>query len=227
MVTLDGKTASGGRVGAWMKMRSMEKINSEVHRGRVVNRGGYEFAWSKVGPDGQFAIEGLKPGPWYLAYEEPGKASTVVGPVTLKKGDAGTVDIAVTPGATIEGKVEHIPYGMAGAAWVVLFDDGVVDREVRVAPDGTFRFEGLPPGRYGLKAGHDGYEDPHSLMSMWTEEFKKYREFVISPAEPWLGAIVVEVKPGQASRGVVVDFNPPAPFVLPEPKAKEEKPEKK
>jgi hypothetical protein len=227
VVTLDGKPVSGGRVGAWMKLRSMERINAEVHRGRVVERGGYEFAWSKVGPDGQFAIDGLKPGPWYLAYEEPGKASTVVGPVTLKKGAAQAVDIAVTPGATIEGKVEHIPYGMAGAAWVVLYDDGVVDREVRVAPDGTFRLEGLPPGRYGLKVGHDGYEDPHSLMSMKVEDFQIYREFIFGPAEPWLGAVVVEVKAGQASRGVVLDFKPPTPFVLPEPKAKEEKPEKK
>ena len=201
-----------------MKLRELERINSAVDRGRVTTRGGYEFAWSKVAPDGTFAIDGLKPGPWYFAFEEPGSASTMIGPVDLKQGNAGKVDIAVVPGATIEGKVEHVPYGMAGAIWVVAYDAGVVQREVRVAPDGSFRLTGLPPGRYGLKAGHDGYEDPHSLMKMWHDDFAKYREFLFAPAEPWLGAVVVEPKTGETVRGVVLDFNPPPPLVLPEPK---------
>ena len=50
---------------------------------------------------------------------------------------------------------------MAGATWVVAFTDTIIRREARVAPDGSFRLDALPPGRYGLKTGHDAYEDPH------------------------------------------------------------------
>jgi hypothetical protein len=223
VVTRDGKPVDGGRVGAWQRLRDLDRINVAVRRGRTSFRGGYEFAWSRVGPDGKFAVEGLKPGPWYFAYEEPGQDSTVLGPIELKKGDhARTVDIAFTPGASIEGRVEHVPSSMAGMIWVVAFDGAVVTREARVAPDGTFRLEGLPPGRYGLKAGHDAYEDPHSLMGRF--DFQKHREHYDRPAEPWRGAVVVEVQAGATAKGAVLDFRPPEPLFLLEPDEKEEKP---
>ena len=71
------------------------------------------------------------------------------------------VDIAVTDGGAIEGRVENVPAAMAGQVWVIAFDATILRREALVSADGTFRLEDLPPGRYGLKAGHDAYTDPH------------------------------------------------------------------
>jgi hypothetical protein len=82
-----------------------------------------------------------------------------------------------------------------------------------VSADGTFRLENLPPGRYGLKSGHDAYTDPHVPREKAGEKHDA-RDFE-KPAEPWQGAVVVTVEPGQTARGVVVDFRPPRPLVEP------------
>jgi len=206
-------------VGAWQAFRSMDRINVPIRRGRTVVRGGYEFACSPVGVDGSFAVEGLKPGRWFLVHEEPGRAPTVVGPFELKMGESSRrVDIAAVEGGSIEGRVENVPPPMAGMIWVVAFDETIRKGQARVAADGSFRLEGLPPGRYGLKAGHDAYSDPHSLQDLGgREEILKQGRM---PAEPWQGAVVVEVRPGETARGVVLDFRPPPP--LPEPPGDDE-----
>jgi hypothetical protein len=218
IVTRDGKpVAGGGRVGAWQKRRKeWDRVNAAIERGRTVPTDGFEFVWSTAGSDGRYSLENLKPGSrfgtWYFMYEEPGRAPSVVGPVKITAKDRTlTIDIPATAGGTIEGRVEHVPPAMAGRVWVVAFDAGVIRREALVAPDGTFRLENLPSGRYGLKAGHDAYEDPHvprapkgsRLDPSWWEK----------SAEPWQGAVVATVEPGRTVRGIVVDFRPPGPIV--------------
>ncbi len=227
MATRDGVPVAGGRVGAWMKMRDMDRINVAVQRGRTSFRGGYEFAWTPTAPDGSFAIEGLKAGTWYLALEEPGRAPTVVGPIPLKLSErVKRQDIAGVAGASIEGRVENIPPELAGMTWVIAFDGAVTRAEAPVGLDGTFRLADLPPGRYGLKAGHDAYDDPHSLSKVRPEGMAGHFELM---AEPWLGAVVAEAKPGETARGVLLDFRPPAPLPDPpgkhDPKAKGAAPE--
>ena len=203
----------GGRVGAWQKLREHIRGNVPMRRGRPSPPGGYEFAASKVGPGGSFALDGLKPGEWYFTFEEPGRASTLVGPFALKKGEAAhPLTITPTPGATIEGWVENVPPAMLGQVWVVAFDDRITRREALAGTDGTFRLEGLPPGRYGLKAGHDAYEDPQSLGHLRRPEMEKYRKELFEPAEPWRGAVVVEARAGEMTRDVVLDFRPPEPL---------------
>jgi hypothetical protein len=218
IVTRDVKpVAGGGRVGGWQKRRKeMNRVNATIQRGRTVPMEGYEFAWSRVGPDGTYALENLKRGPWfgpwYFVYEEPGRAPTVVGPVMITDKDRTmTVDIPVTNGGAIEGRVENVPTAMGGQIMVIAFDDGVIRREVRVAVDGTFHLEGLPPGRYGLKAGHDAYVDPHVPRS--ESGSKLDPSLWEKSAEPWQGAVAVIVEPGRTARGVVIDFRPPGPIV--------------
>ena len=167
VVTRDGKAVGGGRVGGWQKRRKeMNRPNVAILRGRTLPMGGFEFVRTTVNPDGTFALENLKAGPnfspWFFVYEEPTGPPTIVGPVTITNKDrTRTVDIAVTPGGAIEGRVENVPTAMAGQVWVIAFDATILRREVLVSADGTFRLEDLPPGRYGLKAGHDAYTDPH------------------------------------------------------------------
>jgi hypothetical protein len=220
IVTRDGKPVlGGGRVGAWQTRRKeWDRVNAAIERGRTVPTDGFEFLWARVGSDGRYTIENLKPGPrfgpWYFIYEEPGRAPTVVGPIAITDKDrALTIDIAVNAGGAIEGRVEHVPAGMAGQVWVIAFDAGVIRRETLLAADGTFRLENLPSGRYGLKAGHEAYVDPHVPRippggggRLDLSEWQKL-------AEPWQGAVVVTVEPGQTPRGVILDFRPPGPLV--------------
>lgn len=220
VVTRGGKPVGGGRIGGWQKRRKeMNRVNVTIHRGRTVPIGGYEFVQTTVNSDGTFALANLKPGPWFgpwfMVYEEPTGAPTIVGPLTITSKDRSmAVDITATKGGAIEGRVDHVPPAMAGQIWVIAFDTTILRREAVVSADGTFRLENLPPGRYGLKAGHDAYTDPH--VSRWKAgENRDLTEFE-KMAEPWQGAVVVNVEPGKTVQGVVVDFRPPGPLVEPE-----------
>ena len=219
VVTRGGKAVGGGRVGGWQKRRKeMNRVNVAIHRGRTLPMWGYEFVRTTVNPDGTFALENLKAGPWFgpwfFVYEEPTGPPTIVGPVTITSKDRTmTVDIAVTEGGAIEGRVENVPAAMAGQVWVIAFDATILRREALVSADGTFRLEDLPPGRYGLKAGHDAYTDPH--VPRWKAGEKPDPKDFQKLAEPWQGAVVVTVEPGKTARGVVVDFRPPGPLVEP------------
>jgi hypothetical protein len=223
VVTRGGKAVGGGRVGGWRKRRKeMNRPNAAILRGRTVPIGGFEFVRTMVNPDGTFALENLKAGPssgpWFFVYEETTGPPTLVGPVTITSKDRSMkVDIALTEGGAIEGRVEHVPAAMAGQVWVIAFDTTILRREELVSADGTFRLANLPPGRYGLKAGHDAYIDPHVRRSKEGEEGDS-TEFE-KPAEPWQGAVVVTVEPGQTARGLVVDFRPPGPLVEPQKEA--------
>jgi hypothetical protein len=226
VVTRDGRPVlGGGRVGAWQTRRKeWDRVNAAIERGRTVPTDGFEFVWARVGSDGRYTIENLKPGPrygpWFFIYEEPGRAPTVVGPIAITDKDRTlTIDVTANAGGAIEGRVEHVPAGMAGHVWVIAFDAGVIRREALVAADGTFRLENLPSGRYGLKAGHDAYVDPHvprvpKGSQLDPSEWQKL-------AEPWQGAVVVTLEAGRTARGVILDFRPPGPLVE---KAKESAP---
>jgi hypothetical protein len=219
VVTRDGKAVGGGRVGGWQKRRKeTNRPNVAILRGRTLPMWGYEFVRTTVNPDGTFALENLKAGPWfgpwYFVYEEPTGPPTIVGPVTITSKDRTmTVDIAVTPGGAIEGRVENVPTAMAGQVWIIAFDATILRREALVSADGTFRLEDLPPGRFGLKAGHDAYTDPH--VPRWKLGEERAPKDFEKLAEPWQGAVVVTVEPGKTARGVVVDLRPPGPLVEP------------
>jgi hypothetical protein len=221
VVTRDGKAVGGGRVGGWQKRRKeMNRPNVAILRGRTLPMTGFEFVRTTVNPDGTFALENLKAGLWFLLYEETTGSPTIVGPITITSKDRTmTVDIAVTQGGAIEGRVENVPPAMAGQVWVIAFDTTILRREALVSADGTFRLEELPTGRYGLKAGHDAYTDPH--VPRWKAGEKPDPKDFQKLAEPWQGAVLVTVEPGKTARGVLLDFRPPGPLVEP---PEEEKP---
>jgi hypothetical protein len=219
VVTRSGKAKGGGRVGGWQKRRNeMNRTNVAILRGRTLPISGHEFVRTTVNPDGTFALENLKAGPrfgpWFFVYEEPTGPPTIVGPGMITSKDrTKAVDIALTEGGAIEGRVENVPKPMAGQIWVIAFDATILRREALISADGTFHLEDLPPGRYGLKAGHDAYIDPHVPVCKEgdqpdSKEFQKL-------AEPWQGAVVVTVEPGKTARGVVADFRPPGPLAEP------------
>jgi hypothetical protein len=223
VVTNGGSAKGGGRIGGWQKRRKEQnRTNAAILRGRTLPMWGYEFVRTKVNTDGTFALANLKAGPWFgpwfFVYEEPMGPPTIVGPVTITGKDRTiTVNIAAAQGGAIEGRVDNVPTAMAGQVWVIAFDVTILRREALVSAEGTFRLEDLPPGRYGLKAGHDAYIDPH--VPRWKDEERPDPKEFQKLAEPWQGAVVVTVAPGQTARGVVVDFRPPGPLAEPPNKA--------
>jgi hypothetical protein len=222
-VTRAGRPVATGRLGAWWQRKEFDRVNAGVQRGRTVPSPRFEMLHVPVRPDGSYAIDELKlrlgnPGHWFLAFEEPGHAPTVLGPLALKADQRErTFDLAAVEGGSIAGRVAHVPEAMAGQVWVVAFNENIIRREVRASRGGTFRLDDLPPGRYGLKAGHDAYRDPHipvlppfdqkrtpEQLAQWTKK-----------AEPWQGAVRVIVRSGETTAGVQVDFRPPGPLVDP------------
>jgi hypothetical protein len=228
LVTKGGKAVGSGRVGAWQKRRKeTNRVNVAIHRGRTVPMWGYEFVRTTVNPDGTFVLENLKAGPWFgpwfFVYEEPAGPPTIVGPVTITSNDRTmAVDINIAEGGAIEGRVENVPAAMAGQVWVIAFDATILQREILVSPDGTFRLNDLPPGRYGLKAGHDAYVDPH--VTRWIAGEKRDPTEFEKLAEPWQGAVVVTIEPGKTARGMVVDFRPLGPLIDPPKEAAKKAP---
>ena len=219
VVTRGGRAVGGGRVGGWQKRRKeMDRINAAIHRGRTLPMWGYEFVRTTVNPDGTFALENLKAGPWFgpwfFVYEEPSGPPTIVGPVTITSKDRTmAVDIVVTDGGRDRGSRGDCAgrHGGPGLGHRLRRHDpearGTRVRRRDVPPGG------LAPGHYGLKAGHDTYTDPH--VPRWNVGEKHDPKDLEKLAEPWQGAVVVTVEPGKTARGVVVDFRPPGPLVEP------------
>ena len=83
---------------------------------------------------------------------------------------------------------------------VVAFDDRGIVVEIPVDPDGSFQTPPLPEGRFGLKVGHEAYEDP-GLPAPLSVPSDTNR-----PPDPWASARAVTVEPGRDVDGVRLRF---------------------
>jgi hypothetical protein len=201
-VTRDGRPVKFGWVALWRLMRSTNTINAPVMRGRTVV--GRPVVNAVPIRDGSYTIDAPFQGEgWYVVAEEPGYPLTQVGPITIAQNEKKTLDIACTEGGRIRGLVKGIPAGWEGSVWVVAFSKTAIREEARVALDGTFTLPPLPPGEYGLKAGHDAYEDAEVYPGLSARD---HPEAAKEPADPWKRAKVVTVKAGQETEGVEVEF---------------------
>jgi hypothetical protein len=201
-VTRAGRPLQFGWVALWALTKPMNAVNAPVMRGRTVVGLPRQFAVPIR--DGSYTINvPFESETWYVVVEEPGHALAQVGPIAIAPNEKKTLDIACAEGGDIRGHVRGVPAGWEGNVWVVAFSKTAVREEARVASDGTFVLPPLPPGEYGLKVGHDAYEDaevyPRALMHAHPEAFKE-------PADPWKRAKVVTVKAGQETASVEVDF---------------------
>jgi hypothetical protein len=111
-------------------------------------------------------------------------------------GEKRSLDIACVDGGTINGTVTNRPAPWSDHLWIVAFTDTGVRAETRVKPDGTFSFRQLPPGRYGLKVGHDTFHDSEVAHGPVSEEAWN------TVSDPWKRATAVELSPGQESPGI-------------------------
>lgn len=77
---------------------------------------------------------------------------------------------------------------------------------MRVSADGSFTIPQLPAGEYGLKVGHDGYEEPELPWGPFRNRPDKDKLFD-TLATPWKGAVVVNVQPEKSTEDVELDFS--------------------
>jgi RNA polymerase sigma factor (sigma-70 family) len=207
-VTRDGRPIQYGWVGIWRVAQARNPINAPVLRGRLVV--GPPISFAVPVRDGFYDVDLPFQGEsWYVVVEEPGHPLTQVGPIAVGLNEMKKLDIVCREGGRIRGRVTGVPPGWEGNAWVVAFSKAAVREEARVAPDGTFAMQALPPGEYGLKAGHDAYDDAEVYPGDVRLVARDHPEVFKEAADPWKRAKVVTVRSGEETSGVEVEF--PAP----------------
>jgi Carboxypeptidase regulatory-like domain len=202
-VTRDGVPVKAGWIGLWALAKPRVAANAPVMRGRTAEAGPLAYECAPI-RDGAYSVSvPFQSENWYLVAEEPGQPLTQVGPISVGLNAHQTVDIACTQGARIRGRVRNIPAGWEGQLWVIAFNKTAVREEARVDAHGEFAIPPLPPGEYGLKVGHDAYEDaetfPRKLAFEHPESFKIM-------ANPWKRAKVVRLVAGGDVGGVELEL---------------------
>lgn len=108
------------------------------------------FVEATTEPDGAFLIDGLGPGPHYLAADAPGYLPTGL---PLKILAPAPVTITLPRPRVLEGAVRARGAPAQGASVRLYSEHATLSL---VAADGTFRAEGLFPGTYSLSASLGG-----------------------------------------------------------------------
>jgi hypothetical protein len=197
-LTRDGRPVTSAWVGG-VRVRSERKLPYvDIQRGRTVRTEWNPFSFATAGSSGNYSLELRNDDRWYVVVEEPNQAPTIRGPFEMKMNQTRKLDIELEPGGSISGKVRGIPADTAGQWWVVAFDRGVWRSETRISKDGRFRLDRLPVGEYGLKIGHDGFHDADNPEHPSESEMEHF-------ADPWHGAHVVTLRPGQTVNDVVLE----------------------
>ncbi len=201
-VTRNGRPVRSGWVGLWAMRRTQNVVNAYILRGRTVI--GDPIAYSRAPiRDGKYSIDvPFQDKEWYVVAEEPGQPLTQMGPIAVELNQEKTLDIACTAGGRIAGRVQNVPQGWRGHLWVVAFTKTGIRRETRVREDGSFLLASLPPGEFGLKVGHDAYDDPnipHDLRHVTKEGWEKLDD-------PWKGAKIAKVEPDRDTPGIELEL---------------------
>jgi hypothetical protein len=203
-VTRDGKPVKTGWVGLWALRPPKKTVSTQLLRGRTVV--GDPIFYSSVPiQEGTYSLDvPFQRGDLYVVVEEPSQAITQVGPFQIAANEAKNLDIACTDGGSISGQVENVPEAWKGQLWVVAFSKTAVRAETRVEADGRFSFKQLPPGSYGLKVGHDAYQDSEVPRPKDRRDIPK--DVWKTAADPWKRAVIVEVEVGRDSADVQLEL---------------------
>ena len=165
---------------ATVRLRKAKKEGDAQQFGMFLNmlglpKGGQTVPTNK---EGKYEYAKLAPGEYLVSAEVPGFTESTPQTVTLGPGEEKEVSLQVDPGAEIHGVVRNARGDALPGARVRLFkrpSDSGEQREkemleaqkyfggsqksVKTSEEGSFRFDGLPPGSYSLLAELAGYVD--------------------------------------------------------------------
>ena len=139
---------------------------------------------------GRFSFDTLPEGSYRVWATRGDRAARALRVPRLGRGPFADVALALEAGAAVSGRVIDRQTGGGIAAAVTLAADGADEapRYLRTAPDGSFRVDGVPPGRWTASAWAPGW------LLAGTVDFTAGR-----------GDVVVELVPGGVAEGIVVD----------------------
>jgi hypothetical protein len=208
--THQGKPVTVGCVTLDERPRPMNVVNGYILRGRVTTAPRTASVTAVV-ENGQYELTAWRPGSYTLTLHVTGQAPTATDVLVLKSGDWRTQDLSVVECGSLRGKVAGEVKWPAGTLWVVAFDKSGFRAETPVEADGTFVFQQLPPGEYGVKVGHDAVQDQDAQMRAPQEgasktEWDEYIKRSEAPSDPWNRAKVVKVESGKAVEGVMLEL---------------------
>lgn len=205
----EGKPVADGWLRVEIPLEECDIWNVRLVRGCPVPVGTGTIERVAIATDGSFELKSVHPGFAYLVADVPGlplqvRATQILPHEAWPDGRPEFQFEAVPPGK-IQGSVQDVPPMMRGRLWAVAFDEAVVRRAVRIRADDTFVFEGLPPGDYGIRVGHDSWS---RLQGNYPEIFPKDAEEPIT-AQPWTGIEPIHLAPGATVDSIEVRFGAP------------------
>lgn len=158
------------------------RIVGDVARSAAVTAAGIELegAWLRAAaePDGTFRVSPLAPGRYVLRVQQPGALHLDTDPVVVAAG-ARDVELVAGGGGAIEGRLVDAE-GRSVAGHVHLRLPGNGSLGMGVGHDGAFRFTGLEPGAYVVRAtSEDGGAAVRSLEL--AAEGREELEVVLEP----------------------------------------------
>ena len=197
-VMRDGRAVQTGWVVLRKAPADADKPNAGICRGRVVPSAVGYYAAAAI-EDGRYRLNVPRPADdWIVVVEEPGGRIRQIQNVTVAPGQIKQLDIATIRAGRIEGRIDGISDTWKNDTWVVAFTRAGLRFETPVAADGSFAFDQLPPGEYGLKAGNDAFMDSERPPSILADDSPVYG----SPAQPWNRARIVRVGSGEVIENV-------------------------
>lgn len=129
--------------------RVLDPEGSPVAGASVMQFGPDDFSRGplKTGADGGFSVEEAEPGTWRLSARAEGFAGSPAREVEVKAGEDSVVELRLERGGVVEGVVRGLEGSELDRCRVL--GGGA---ETRVQPDGSFRLEGVRPGRVTVRA---------------------------------------------------------------------------
>ncbi len=148
--------ADGGDDGVRLALHPLPRLVVLVDGGDLrqptvlLRKEGSQKTWGMPVVDGRAVIKGLAPHALYSLFVGPTKDGRY-GYVDRVRGDRREIRLPLKVGGSITGEI-LAPAGATTRSWVSAQWSGFT-RTSAVEDDGTFRFDGLPPGLWTIKAG--------------------------------------------------------------------------
>ena len=127
--------------------------------------------------------------------EVPEGAQEAVTPEALQGGITGVVWRDFKPGGGIPGEVETEELGIPGVTVELRSSSGDTVESTSTEADGTFAFEGVGAGEYGVAIGSDTFAEPFGGVS-WLGEKLITPAIIISYLWIWAGFAMVVIAAG-------------------------------